>query len=70
MTNKDKIKLTRYSSGAGWACKLSPETLSQVLGSINNQTNKNTNYGFEDFDDCSIYTLKNGEKLPFPWIYI
>jgi len=42
---------------------LSPETLSQVLRSINNQSNKNTNYGFENFDDCSIYSLENGDEI-------
>ncbi len=42
---------------------MSPETLSQVLRSINNQSNKDTNYGFENFDDCSIYTLENGDKI-------
>ena len=63
MDKRDKIRLTQYSSGAGWACKLSPETLSQVLRSINNQSNKNTNYGFENFDDCSIYSLENGDEI-------
>jgi len=33
------------------------------LRSINNQTNKNTNYGFENFDDCSIYSLENGDEI-------
>jgi len=33
------------------------------LRSINNQSNKNTNYGFENFDDCSIYSLESGEKI-------
>ena len=42
---------------------MSPETLSQVLRSINNQSNKDTNYGFENFDDCSIYTLENSDKI-------
>ena len=33
------------------------------MRSINNQSNKNTNYGFENFDDCSIYSLESGEKI-------
>ena len=59
----DKIKLTRYSSGAGWACKLSQEKLSQVLSSINQQANINQSYGFDSMDDCCIYTLKNGKQI-------
>ena len=42
---------------------MSPETLSQVLSSLNNQANKDANYGFENFDDCSIYNLENGQKI-------
>ena len=63
MNNKDKIKLTSYSSGAGWACKLSPDTLSQVLSSINQNLDPQKNYGFESMDDCCIYTLDNGKKI-------
>ena len=63
MKTKNNIKLTKYSSGAGWACKVSPDILSQVLRSIKNKTNNSENYGFENFDDCSIYTLKNNHKI-------
>ena len=63
MTTKDKIKLTSYSSGAGWACKLSPDILTQVLSGLNQQLDQNQNYGFENMDDCSIYTLDNGKKI-------
>ena len=59
----DKIKLTKYSSGAGWACKLSQEKLSQVLSSLNQQLDPNQSYGFESMDDCCIYTLDNGKKI-------
>ena len=52
MDNKDKIKLTNFSSGAGWACKLSPDTLSQVLRTINQDLNTEQAYGFESMDDC------------------
>ena len=63
MTNNNKIKLTSFSSGAGWACKLSPDTLSQVLRTINQDLNNEQAYGFESMDDCCIYTLENGEKI-------
>ena len=33
------IKLTKFSSGAGWACKIPADALSQVLGKLNNERN-------------------------------
>ena len=63
MDNKNNIKLTSFSSGAGWACKLSPDTLSQVLRSINQNLDEQQSYGFESMDDCCIYTLESGEKI-------
>lgn len=53
----DKIKLTQYSSGAGWACKLGPEDLNKALSGIKKTFQKSSSYGFESFDDCAIYTL-------------
>ena len=42
---------------------MSPETLSQVLSSLNQQLDPNQSYGFESMDDCCIYTLDNGKKI-------
>ena len=56
---KDKIKLTQFSSGAGWACKLSPEALSQVLRNLNQKSKNNTLIDYKSFDDASAYTLNN-----------
>ena len=42
---------------------MSPETLSQVLSSINQNINSHQSYGFESMDDCCIYTLDNGKKI-------
>ena len=39
---KQKSRLTQFSSGAGWACKLSPEDLSQVLRNLKISSSKNT----------------------------
>ena len=63
MANNEDIKLTSYSSGAGWACKLSPDTLAQVLSSLNQDLNPEKSYGFESMDDCCVYTLDNGKKI-------
>ena len=34
MKNNQKIKLTQYSSGAGWACKINAKDLTQVLSKL------------------------------------
>ena len=63
MNNTKKIKLTQYSSGAGWACKLSAKDLTQVLSKLNSISNSNSNSGFENFDDCSIYKINDKQSI-------
>ena len=58
MNNKSNIKLTQYSSGAGWACKIPPKDLTQVLSKLN-FSNYNNQSGFENFDDCGIYPIND-----------
>ena len=57
------IKLTEYSPGAGWACKLSASDLSQVLGKLNILENNDSTSGFETFDDCSIYQINSQQSI-------
>ena len=59
---KENIKLTRFSSGAGWACKLSPEDLSQVLGNLNNTNTDKTLIDFSSFDDAAAFNV-NGTTI-------
>ena len=62
MTN---IKLTSYSSGAGWACKINPEDLGEILEKLNKTElilNKNIK-GYQTSDDCSIYPMDNQKLL-------
>ena len=42
---------------------MSPETLSQVLRSLKGKINFQKSYGFESFDDCSIYELDDHQKI-------
>ena len=56
------IQLTKYSPGAGWACKISSEDLTQVLSKLKINTFKNTK-GYENFDDCGIYKLNNKQSI-------
>ena len=62
MKNKQNIKLTHYSSGAGLACKISAKDLTQVLSKLKGPDN-NKNSGFEQFDDCAIYALDNEHSI-------
>ena len=57
-----QIKLTHYSSGAGWACKIGAKDLTQVLSKLNSFNNSNTS-GFEHFDDCAIYRLNKTQSI-------
>ena len=56
---KNKVKLTKFSSGAGWACKLAPEDLSQVLRNLNIVTTDKTLIDYKSLDDASAYKLGN-----------
>ena len=54
---KNNVKLTQLSSGAGWACKLSPEDLSQVLGKIKNTSDNESIIDFSSFDDAAAFNI-------------
>ena len=62
MKNKKNIKLTEYSPGAGWACKISSKDLTQVLSKLNINSQKGT-IGFENFDDCGIYQINEKQSI-------
>lgn len=53
------IKLTSYSSGAGWACKINPKDLGEILEKLNETQPllKNNIKGYQTSDDCSIYPI-------------
>ncbi len=62
MSKLDKIKLTHYSHGAGWACKIGPKDLSQVLSNINSKFKDNVIVGFDESDDAAVIAL-DGDKF-------
>ena len=62
MNNKSNFNLTQYSSGAGWACKIPPKDLTQVLSKLNLLNNQNQS-GFENFDDCAIYKINDRQSI-------
>ena len=61
----NNIKLTSYSSGAGWACKINPKDLGKILEKLNeNSPVLNNNIGgYQTSDDCSIYPINDNELL-------
>ena len=61
--NRNPEKLTSFSSGAGWACKLGPEDLKKVLEGLNNQSLPKGLLGFSTNDDCAVFPLKDGSKI-------
>ena len=59
------IKLTSYSSGAGWACKINPKDLGEILEKLNKTElllNENVK-GYQTSDDCSIYPIDDQNLL-------
>jgi selenide,water dikinase len=64
MTTVDEpIRLTRFSHGAGCACKLSPADLRTVLGLVHGlggaSTDPNLLVGFDTSDDAAVYRLRD-----------
>ena len=65
MNKINNIKLTSYSSGAGWACKINPKDLGKILEKLNEnnlELPKNI-IGYESSDDCSIYPIDDDNLL-------
>jgi len=59
----EPIRLTRFSHGAGCACKLSPADLRTVLGLVNGlgdaPTDPDLLVGFDTSDDAAVYRLRD-----------
>jgi len=61
---KEVIKLTQYSHGAGCGCKLSPKVLDQILESnFVMPDNDKLLVGNHSKDDAAVYDLGNGQAL-------
>ena len=61
--NKEKIKLTQYSRGAGCGCKISPLVLEEILHSQFTFPGKNLLVGNSSKDDAAVYDLGDGNAL-------
>src|SRR5690348_1350433 len=61
-TTEEPVRLTRFSHGAGCACKLSPEDLRTVLSlvrGIEAPRDPNLLVGFDTGDDAAVYRLRD-----------
>ena len=52
--NKEKVRLTQYAKTSGWAAKVGPETLAQVLGKLPKFEDENLIVGIETSDGAAI----------------
>ncbi len=62
------IRLTRFSHGAGCACKLSPEELRTVLGLVRGfgpNTDPDLIVGLDTADDAAVYRLREDLAVVF-----
>ena len=58
MTNTD-VRLTQMTKTAGWAAKIGPGTLAQVLGNLPKFHDENLLVGVETSDDAAIYKVND-----------
>ena len=62
MTATEPVRLTRFSHGAGCACKLSPDDLRTVLGLVHGTdtpTDPDLLVGLDTADDAAVYRLRD-----------
>ena len=63
LDNKEKIKLTQYSRGAGCGCKISPQVLEEILHSQFTFPDQKLLVGNSTNDDAAVYNLGDGNAL-------
>ncbi|MFT3909549.1 MAG: selenide, water dikinase SelD [Ferruginibacter sp.] len=62
--NKETIRLTQYSRGAGCGCKIAPKALEEILQtSISFTPDKNLLVGNSSKDDAAVYDIGNGQAV-------
>ena len=61
--SSNKIKLTQMTQSAGWAAKIGPDVLAQVLCHLNNDTDENLLVGMGTSDDAAVYKITDDIAL-------
>jgi selenide,water dikinase len=64
MEQREKVKLTSFSTKGGCGCKIGPGELREVLGSLTaEKTNPRLLVGIETSDDAGVYQLNDDLAL-------
>ncbi len=63
MQEKEPIRLTQYSHGAGCGCKISPKVLESILASDDDFYDPNLIVGNSTKDDAAVYDVGQGQAL-------
>lgn len=64
MTEKfDTVKLTKYTTGGGCACKIQPQKLELILQQIKPLFNASVLVGTETSDDAAVYKLNDEQAI-------
>jgi selenide,water dikinase len=63
MENKESIRLTEYSKGAGCGCKIAPAVLEQILQGGESAPDHHLLVGYGSRDDAAVYDMGNGQAL-------
>ena len=55
------IKLTSYAKTSGWAAKVGPDILDEVLSGLDNRTSRSEDLlvGIETSDDAAVYRIND-----------
>src|SRR5258708_14835841 len=57
-------RLTQYSHGGGWGCKIAPGVLEQILGKAGSGLfSKNLLVGIETADDAAVYRINDEQAI-------
>lgn len=64
MKNTMDKRLTQLTKSSGWAAKIGPDILAQVLGQFKNETNnENLLVGLETSDDAAVYKIDENKAI-------
>ena len=60
----EELRLTQYSKTSGWAAKVGPKTLSQVLRQVDfNVEDKDLLVGLGTADDATVYRVNDDKAI-------
>ncbi len=63
MKTKEQIRLSTLSHGSGWACKIGPDDLAQVLGDLVQKNDDRVIVGYENSDDAAVVRLVDDKYI-------